>query len=92
MSDQSEPLTLWIDRRLVLRTSGIHDIGTFAIELIPAGQLLILTTGGLVLTPQNRASRTRELAAELYRVQARVVRKGEPPLVVLRWCLQERRT
>ena len=26
------------------------------------------------------------------RVQARVVRKGEPPLVVLRWCLQELRT
>jgi len=25
-------------------------------------------------------------------VQARVVRKGEPPVVVLRWCLQELRT
>jgi SET domain-containing protein len=66
MSYQSEPLTLWIDRRLVLRTSSIHDIGTFAIEPIPAGQLLILTTGGLVVTPQNKASLTIGLAAELY--------------------------
>ena len=29
--------------------------------------------------------------ASTHRVQARVVRKGEPPLVVLRWCLQQPR-
>jgi SET domain-containing protein len=66
MSYQSEPITMWIDRRLVLRKSLIQGIGTFAIELIPAGQLLILTTGGLVLTPEDRQSGTVDLEAEMY--------------------------
>jgi hypothetical protein len=66
MSYQSEPLTMWIDRRLVLRQSAIQGIGTFAIEPIPAGQLLILTTGGLVVTPKDRQSGTVAVEAELY--------------------------
>jgi SET domain-containing protein len=66
MGYQSEPLTMWIDRRLVLRASSIQGVGTFAIEPIPAGQLLILTTGGLVLTPENRQAATAGLEAELY--------------------------
>lgn len=66
MNYQSEPLTMWIDRRLILRQSTIQGVGTFAIEPIPAGQLLILTTGGLVVTPQLRQSGTLELEAEMY--------------------------
>ncbi|HEU4321574.1 MAG TPA: SET domain-containing protein-lysine N-methyltransferase [Roseiflexaceae bacterium] len=66
MSYQSEPLTLWIDRRLVLRTSSIEGVGTFAIEPIPAGQLLIMTTGGIIVTPQTRQSAAILLEAELY--------------------------
>lgn len=66
MSYQSEPLTIWIDRRLVLRKSAIEGVGTFAIERIPAGQLLILTTGGLVLTVEDRRSGEIQLEAEMY--------------------------
>lgn len=66
MNYQSEPITMWIDRRLVLRKSLIQGIGTFAIESIPAGQLLILTTGGLVLTSEDRQSGAVELEAEMY--------------------------
>lgn len=66
MSYQSEPLTMWIDRRLVLRKSAIQGIGTFAVAPIPAGQLLILTTGGLIVTEENRRSGLVELEAEMY--------------------------
>ena len=66
MSYQSEPITMWIDRRLILRRSLIQGIGTFAIEPIPAGQLLILMTGGLVLTPEDRQSEAFDLEAEMY--------------------------
>jgi hypothetical protein len=66
MSYQSEPITIWIDRRLVLRSSAIQGIGTFAIEPIPAGQLLIMTTGGLVVTAQERQSGQIQLEAEMY--------------------------
>jgi hypothetical protein len=67
MSYQSEPLTIWIDRRLVLRKSAIQGLGTFTIAPIPAGQLLILTTGGLVLTAQVRQSGELQLEAEMYK-------------------------
>lgn len=69
MDFQSEPLTMWIDRRLVLRASAIQGVGTFAIEPIPAGQLLILTTGGLVLTEQERQAGTIQLEVELYNAE-----------------------
>jgi SET domain-containing protein len=70
MSYQSEPLTMWIDRRLVLRKSAIHGVGTFAIRPIPAGQLLILTTGGLVLTAQDRQSGEIQLEPDMYNEEA----------------------
>jgi SET domain-containing protein len=70
MSYQSEPLTIWIDRRLVLRQSAIQGVGTCAIEPIPAGQLLILTTGGLVVTAEERQSGEIQLEAELYNEEA----------------------
>lgn len=66
MDYRSEPLTMWIDRRLVLRKSAIQGIGTFAIEPIPAGQLLILIAGGLVLTPDHRQDGRLELEADMY--------------------------
>ena len=66
MNYQTEPITIWIDHRLVLRKSAIQGIGTFAIAAIPAGQLLILTTGGLVLTQEERQSGAVELEADLY--------------------------
>ena len=50
MNFQSEPITMWFDRRLVLRKSPIHGIGTFATHDIDAGELLMLVTGGLILT------------------------------------------
>jgi|SoiMetStandDraft_2_1073263.scaffolds.fasta_scaffold156581_2 uncharacterized protein len=66
MNYQSEPITMWIDRRLVLRKSLIEGLGTFAIEPIPAGQLLLLTTGGLVVTAEDRQSGTVDLEVEMY--------------------------
>jgi uncharacterized protein len=66
MHYQSEPLTMWIDRRLILRKSTIQGVGTFTIEPIPAGQLLILTTGGLIVTPEARQAGTMLLEAEIY--------------------------
>ena len=65
MNYQSEPITMWIDRRLVLRKSPIQGIGTFAVEPVPAGQLLILMTGGLVLTPEATQSGRLEVETEL---------------------------
>ncbi len=70
MTYQSEPITMWIDRRLVMRKSAIQGIRTFAIEPIPAGQLLILTTGGLVLTSEDRQSGKVQLEAEMYNEEA----------------------
>lgn len=57
---------MWIDRRIVLRKSLIQGIGIFAIDSIPAGQLLIFTTGGLIITPQDRQAGTVALEGELY--------------------------
>ena len=66
MDYQSEPLTMWIDRRIVLGRSAIQGVGIFAIEPIPAGQLLILTTGGLVLNEQDKQFGTIQLEGEMY--------------------------
>jgi SET domain-containing protein len=57
---------MWFDRRLVMLQSPIQGIGTFAIEATPAGQLLILVTGGLVLTPDDRQAGRVQLEPELY--------------------------
>jgi SET domain-containing protein len=63
---QSEPITMWFDRRLVLRKSPIHNIGTFAIHDIRAGELLMLVTGGLVVSPEDRRSGQLHLVADMY--------------------------
>lgn len=66
MNIQSEPITMWFDRRLVLRKSPIHGIGTFAIEDIDAGELLMLVTGGLIVTSDDRDPDRLPLVAEMY--------------------------
>ena len=53
MNFQSEPITMWFDRRLVLRQSPIQGIGTFTVEAIPAGQLLVMVSGGFVFTSDD---------------------------------------
>ena len=57
---------MWFDRRLVLRKSPIHGIGTFATGDIALGELLILVTGGVVYTPEDWKLGRVNLAAELY--------------------------
>lgn len=66
MSYQSEPITMWFDRRIVMRESPIQGIGTFAIETILAGELLMLVTGGLVLAAKDRRSKKVQLAPGFY--------------------------
>jgi hypothetical protein len=41
MSYPTEPVTMWFDRRIVLRKSPIEGIGTFATEDIHAGEALV---------------------------------------------------
>ena len=66
MSYQTEPITMWFDRRLVLRMSPIHGIGTFATHDIDAGELLMLVTGGLIVRAEDRQPDKLQLAAEMY--------------------------
>lgn len=66
MSDQSEPITMWFDRRLVLRQSPIQGIGTFATHEIAAGELLMLVTGGTVYTTEEWQTGKVQLEAEMY--------------------------
>ncbi len=66
MNYQTEPITMWFDRRLVLRMSPIHGIGTFATHDIDAGELLMLVTGGLIVRAEDRQPDKLQLAAEMY--------------------------
>jgi SET domain-containing protein len=63
---QTEPITMWFDRRLVMRQSPIHGIGTFATQNIQAGEMLIIVTGGIIVTAEDRRSGRFQLAAEMY--------------------------
>lgn len=67
---QNEPVTMWFDRRLVMRQSPIQGIGTFAIEPIPAGQLLVMVSGGLVFTLDDWQSGRVHVEAEMYNQEA----------------------
>jgi uncharacterized protein len=67
---QTEPLTMWFDRRLVMRTSPIHGIGTFATHDIDAGELLMLVTGGIIVRPEDRHADQLQLAADIYNEEA----------------------
>lgn len=66
MNYQTEPVTMWFDRRLVMRTSPIHGIGTFATHDIDVGELLMLVTGGLIVRAEDRHPDKLQLAAEMY--------------------------
>ncbi len=66
MNYPTEPITMWFDRRLVLRKSPIQGIGTFATHAIGAGELLILVTGGIVFTAEDWQAGRVQLEAEMY--------------------------
>ena len=66
MSYQTEPITMWFDRRLVMRISPIHGIGTFATHDIDAGELLMMVTGGLIVRVDDKQPDSLQLAAEMY--------------------------
>lgn len=66
MNNQTGPLTMWFDRRLVMRTSPIHGIGTFATHDIDAGELLMMVTGGIIVRPKDGVSDQLQLAADMY--------------------------
>jgi uncharacterized protein len=66
MNFQTQSITMWFDRRLVMRHSPIHGVGTYTTEDIAAGELLMMVTGGLVVTKDERESGSIELAAALY--------------------------
>ena len=66
MNTQTEPITMWFDRRLVMRKSPIHGIGTFATHDIDAGELLMLVTGGLIVGVEDLQPERLQLAADMY--------------------------
>jgi SET domain-containing protein len=53
MDHQSEPVTMWFDRRIVMRASPIHGTGVFATHPIRAGERLIWVSGGIVYTSED---------------------------------------
>jgi len=63
---QTEPITMWFDRRLVMRKSPIQGIGTFATQDISPGEMLMMVTGGIIVTPEDRRSGRLQLAADMY--------------------------
>lgn len=66
MNPKSQPTTMWFDHRLVMHASPIDGIGTFAVEDIAAGELLMAVAGGLVFTQSDLASGRLSLAGHLY--------------------------
>lgn len=53
MRYESQPVTMWFDRRIGYRKSPIHGTGTFALEDIQAGESLMYVSGGLVYTAED---------------------------------------
>jgi uncharacterized protein len=66
MTYQTEAVTMWFDRRLAMRASPIHGIGTFATDLIRAGERLFWVTGGIVYTTEDWRTGRVQLAGEQY--------------------------
>jgi SET domain-containing protein len=66
MEYQSEPVTMWFDRRLVMRKSPVHGIGTFATHPIRRGERLIWISGGIVYTTADWRSGKIQLAPDQY--------------------------
>jgi SET domain-containing protein len=61
---------MWFDRRLVLRESPIHGIGTFTTHDIDAGELLMLVTGGIIVRAEDQQPDNLQLAADMYNQEA----------------------
>jgi hypothetical protein len=66
MDHQSEPVTMWFDRRIVLRVSPIHGTGVFATHPIRAGERLIWVSGGIVYTSEDWRTGRIQLDPEQY--------------------------
>jgi uncharacterized protein len=66
MEYQTEAVTMWFDRRLVMRSSSIHGIGTYATHGIHAGERLIWVSGGIVYTSEAWQTGRVQLAPEQY--------------------------
>jgi len=66
MKYKTESVTMWFDRRLVVRSSPIHGYGLFATEPISAGEELIWVTGGIVYSTEDWKTGKVKLAPELY--------------------------
>lgn len=57
---------MWADRRLVMRASVIHGVGTFARAPAEVGTVLTRVTGGLIVTEDEQSVDTHALAVDLY--------------------------
>lgn len=66
MDYQSQPLTMWFDRRIVYRKSPIQGTGTYALEDIMAGEALMYVHGGLVYTAGNYPASTAMDGRSMY--------------------------
>jgi SET domain-containing protein len=66
MDHQTEPVTMWFDRRIVMRASPIHGIGVFATHAIRAGERLIWVSGGIVYSSEDWRTGKVQLAPEQY--------------------------
>jgi len=66
MHKQTEPVTMWFDRRLGMRQSPIHGTGLFALEDVYSGERLMWVTGGIVYTREDWRSDKVRLAADQY--------------------------
>ena len=66
MDYQSEPVTMWFDRRVVMRRSPIHGTGVFATHPIRAGEQLMWVTGGIVYSSEDWRSGRVQLDGEQY--------------------------
>ena len=70
MNYRTEAVTMWFDRRIVMRKSSIQGIGTFASEGIKAGEPLIWVTGGVVYTREDWQSGKVQLDPDMYNKEA----------------------
>jgi len=66
MGYRTEPVTMWFDRRLVLRSSPVHGYGLFTTDSIRAGEELIWVSGGVVYTTEDWKTGKVQLAPKLY--------------------------
>jgi uncharacterized protein len=63
---QSQPVTMWFDRRIVMRRSPIHGTGSFATHPIRAGERLLWVSGGVVYTLEDWQTGRVQLDPEQY--------------------------